>query len=119
MWQIKKFLTRARIGLILLLLISVRLVPFNLLHYHNNQFANFEAFNNSTGHQLTKEAISNDAPYCEFHKFLSLTSNSFVLDVGNNLLEPASYDIVITTIVEPKSTYLHLDILNKGSPLLV
>ena len=119
MWQINKIFTRARIGLILLLLISVRLVPFNLLHYHNNQFANFEALNSSAGHQSTEEAISNDAPYCEFHQFLSLTSSSFVLDVEDKLLEPASYDIVVTSIVESKSTYLHLDILNKGSPLLV
>ena len=118
MWQINKIFTRARIGLILLLLISVRIVPFNLLHYHNNQFANFDALNSWSEHQSTEEAISNDASYCAFHQFLSLTSNSFVLDVGNNLLEPARYDFVIIIIVESKSTYLYLDILNKGSPLL-
>jgi hypothetical protein len=118
MWQNNKAFTSSRTSLILLLLISVRLVPFNLLHYHNNQFANFDALINGAGHQSTEEAISNEVPYCAFHQFLSLTSNSFVLNVGVNLLKPARYDIVITTLVESESTYLHLDILNKGSPLL-
>jgi len=118
MWQNNKIFSRTRIGIILLLLITVRLVPFNLLHYHNNQFANFEALNSWAGHQSTEEAISNDAPYCAFHQFLSLTSNIFVLDVGHKLLDSANLEITITIIIELKSSYLLFDILNKGSPLL-
>lgn len=119
MWYSNKILTRFRISLILLLLISVRLVPFNLLHYHNNQFASFEVFSGNVGNQSDTETISNDTPYCTFHQFLSLTSNGFVLEVDNGLREPVGYEIGDTAIIELSSTLLFFDILNKGSPLLV
>ena len=117
MWLDNKIFSRARIGLILLLLISVRLVPFNLLHYHNNQFANFEALSNNARHQSTEEAISNDAPYCAFHQFLSLTNNSFTLDSETQIIEPVTNNTGLTLQYESRAKYLLLNILNKGSPL--
>lgn len=119
MWYSNKILTGTRISLILLLLISVRLVPFNLLHYHNNQFASFEVFSGGVGNQSATAAISNDTPYCTFHQFLSLTSNGFVLEIDNELFESVKHEIGTTTIIELSSTLLFFDILNKGSPLLV
>ena len=119
MWQNNKIFTRARIGLVLLLLISVRLVPYNLLHYHNNQFANFAALNRSASHQSTEETISNDAPYCTFHQFLSLTSNIFVLDSEAEIIEPIINNLGATIEFESRAKYLLFDILNKGSPLPV
>ncbi len=119
MWYSNKILTRARISLILLLLISVRLVPFNLLHYHNNQFASFEIFTDDVSHQSSTETLSNDAPYCTFHQFLSLTSNGFVLEIDNELIEAVNHDIGTTVVFELSSTLLFFDILNKGSPVLV
>ena len=119
MWYSNKILTRARISLILLLLISVRLVPFKLLHYHNNQFASFEMFIDDVSHQSSTETISNDAPYCTFYQFLSLTSNGFVLEIDNGLIEAVNNDIGTTVVIELSSTLLLFDILNKGSPQLV
>ena len=119
MWHANKFRTRARISLILLLLISVRLVPFNLLHYHNNKFASFKMFIADVSHQSSTETLSNDAPYCTFHQFLSLTSNGFVLEIDNDLIEAVNHDIGITVVIEHSSTLPLFDILNKGSPILI
>ena len=118
MWYSNKILTRTRISLTLLLLISVRLVPFNLLHYHNNQFASFEMFIDDVSHQSSTETISNDAPYCTFHQFLSLTSNSFVLDIDAEIFEPIINNTGLTLQIESRAKYLLSNILNKGSPLL-
>ena len=119
MRQNNKVYTRARIGLVLLLLISVRLVPFNQLHYHNNQFANFAALGSSNGPQSTEETISDDAPYCTFHQFLSLTSNNFVLAIEAQIFEPIINNTRSTLQFESRVKYLLFDILNKGSPRLV
>jgi hypothetical protein len=119
MWHSNKILNRARISLILLLLISVRLVPFNLLHYHNNQFASFDLFSDAVSHQSATETISNDAPYCTFHQFLSLTSNGFLFEHDNEIVEPVIDDRGSTEIIGLSSALLLFDILNKGSPLLV
>ena len=118
MWFTNIILTRARISIILLLLISVRLIPFNLLHFHHYQFAAFEMFSGIIGHQPTAETINNYTPSCSFDKFLSLTGTGFVLGISNNLIEPACYDIGTTALLEIRSTQLLFDILNKGSPQL-
>ncbi len=118
MWYSNKILTRARISLILLLLISVRLVPFNLLHYHNNQFASFDALVSSSEHYSTEETISDDPPYCTFHQFLSLTSNSFVLAIGVEIFEPIINNSGLTLQIESRAKHLLFNNLNKGSPLL-
>jgi hypothetical protein len=76
-------------------------------------------FIDDVSHQSSTETISNDAPYCTFHQFLSLTSNGFVLDIDSGPLEAVSHDIGTTVVIELSSTLLLFDILNKGSPLLV
>jgi len=119
MRQKNKILTRARVSLVLLVLISVRLIPYNLLHYHNNQFTSLEVLNIKTGHKSTEEAISNEAPKCSFHQFLSLTNNSFVLDVESQIFEPTGNYIGATLQIESRAKYLPFSIMNKGSPLPV
>jgi hypothetical protein len=76
-------------------------------------------FIDDVSHQSATETISNDAPYCTFHQFLSLTSNGFVLEIDNGLIEAVNHDIGTTVVIELSSTLLLFDILNKGSPVLV
>ena len=76
-------------------------------------------FSNDVSHQSATETICNDARYCTFHQFLTLTSNGFVLEIDNEIIEPVNHDIGSTEIIGLSSTLLLFDILNKGSPLLV
>lgn len=118
MWSDNKIFTRIRISLILLLIISVRLVPFNLLHYHNNQFANFTALNNFDKPFSHEETISDDIPYCVFHKFLTLTAGSFVLASDALKVEPVIKNSASIFQIELRETSWLFAILNKGSPRL-
>ena len=119
MWYINKFLARTRISLILLLLISVRLIPFNLLHYHQNQFAGLQTLRGNVGIQSDAKAIYKDIPTCSFDQFLSLTSTGFVLGSCPDFIVSASTEIGKTIILELRAKQLLHEILNKGSPLLV
>lgn len=114
-----KIFVKARISLVLLLLLSVRLIPFNLLHYHNSQFASYEIYSGSVSLWYLPETISDDSSSCSFDKFLSLTGTGFVLEIEGALIEPVIHDIAITSISELRSTLLLVHILNKGSPQLV
>ena len=118
MWHSNNFLTRTRISVILLLLISVRLIPIDLLHYHQSQLDGSEMVSGNIGILTVEKAISSEIPTCSFDKFLSLTSTGFVLDNGNGIVVSTRNVISTTTILELSSKQLLREILNKGSPLL-
>ena len=115
---IKKNFQRNGISLVLLLLISIRLVPFNLLHYHNNKFADFEALGITNGRQQIEDTITLERNGCSFHQFLSLISHNFVFDAEYKISEPIEYGIGTTPISDSKAEFILFEILNKGSPKL-
>jgi hypothetical protein len=100
------------------LLISVRLIPFNLLHYHNSQFASYKMFG-GVSHWATTETISHDNTPCYLDQFLTLTATAFVLEVSDTQIDSTNCDIGKTPIIVLRPALLHFDILNKGSPQLV
>jgi len=119
MWYNNNLITRNRISVVLLLLMVIRVVPFGLLHYHNNQFANFEAL--SIIADLPSEEVSLDIsnPACSFHDFLTLISNGFVTEVESEILNTKIPNTGSTILFDSVTKYYLFDILNKGSPRLV
>ena len=119
MWYRNSILTKERISLILLILISVQLIPFNLLHFHNNQFGGFTVISIESGIGSEALQIKAKAPTCTFDKFLSLQNQNFTfeelhLEVGSSLFEEG-----LNFINQSKFELLPSDILNKGSPFPV
>lgn len=107
-------LIRTKVSLVLLLLIAIRVVPFGLLHYHNNQFGGI-TLNNPTSHTVNA-GLSNYISYCTLDDFLSLTTSGFVLATEYELPLPIQFETTNTVAVDSGSNYLLFEILNKGSP---
>ena len=119
MWHTNNLFTRNRLSVVLLFLMVIRVVPYGLLHYHNNIFANFEAL--SIIADLPSEEVSLDIanPACSFHDFLTLLSNGFVTEVGSKVLNTKVLNTGSTVLFDSETKHHLFDILNKGSPRLV
>ena len=114
----KKYLTVRKIGSLLLLFILMRLVPFNILHDHNNTFANYDAFTTlPTSHSYEKSIILDDLS-CTFDQYLTLLSQSFVVNTCSTHNVPFVYYNGTNHKPELESWFQSLDKLNKGSPKL-
>jgi hypothetical protein len=118
MWHNNNLITRNKISIVLLFLLSLRVVPFGLLHYHNNHFANSDAL--SVIADLPSEEVTLDIenPACSFHQFLTLVNNGFVVEMESEMLEPVVIGTDLIVLPESRVKYLLFKILNKGSPLL-
>jgi hypothetical protein len=117
MWNRQNIFSRERVSIILLLLISIRLIPFNLLHYHNGEFAGFKAIiiiaDTDDNSHLDISTTS-----CTFHQFLDLINHGFFLDTGGEIIFPDDFSerVIVYSKNKPQVFFIH--ILNKGSPFL-
>ena len=118
MWHTNNLITRKRLSVVLLLLIVIRVVPYGLLHYHNNYFANFEAL--SIIADLPSEEVSLDIanPSCSFHEFLTLINNGFITEVDSKTLNSKDPNTGSTVLFDSVAKHHLFEILNKGSPRL-
>lgn len=115
----KKILSRNNVSIALLFLVLLRLVPFNLLHYHNGVFASFKASTNifisenNSDYQLAEKTSS-----CSFHQFLDLINHAFSLDATFQYVTTSLFGNNQSIYFEGQSTDVAIYILNKGSPML-
>lgn len=119
MWHNNNIITRNRISIVLLFLITLRVVPFGLLHFHNNHFASFDALSLIADFPEEDESLDIAKPACSFHQFLTLINNGFVVEDETEISEPDIKSTEPTVLSESKVKYLLLGIWNKGSPLPV
>ena len=120
MWNNRKSTYRQHLSVILLLLIAVRVVPFGLLHYHNGNFANFEAsastlssFENNADSQ-----VKDSSGPCSIHQLIDIINNGFQLGTILQIINVAIYNDNINLYTEHRLEVISVYILNKGSPKL-
>jgi hypothetical protein len=121
MWQNKKSTYKRHIGFILLLLIAVRVVPFGLLHYHNGKFADFQASNYSTQElpNNTETLLKDSRGSCSLHELLDIINNGFFVGSDLQIIETGIYNDNINLYTENRLEAISINILNKGSPVLI
>ena len=119
MWHTNNLFTRNRLSIVLLFLMVIRVVPFGLLHYHNNNFANFEALSIIADLPSEEESLDIANPACSFHEYLTLISNGFVTVVESEILNTKVLNTGSTILFDSVTKHHLFDILNKGSPELV
>jgi len=115
----KKLFSRNLISLALLLLILLRLVPFNLLHHHNGEFASFNVSVDISDTQTTNERFLDEASNsCTFHQFLDLINHGFFIDSNLRIFNADLFDEEHIQYTENRLDVISIYILNKGSPAL-
>ena len=119
MWHTNNLITRNRLSLVLLFLMVIRVVPYGLLHYHNNYFANFEALSIIADLPPEEVALDIENPACSFHEFLTLISNGFITEVESKILNSKDPNTGSTVLFDSVAKHHLFEILNKGSPRLV
>ena len=110
--------SRNFISLTLLFLILLRLVPFNLLHYHNGEFASFNVSSNAANSQNTSESSLIEATNsCTFHEFLDLINHGFFIDPQLQIFEAPLFNEEFILYTENRLDVISIYLLNKGSPM--
>lgn len=118
MWHNNTLITRNQISIVLLFLLSLRVIPFGLLHFHNNNFTNFDALGVIAELPSEEVTLEIENPACSFHQFLTLVNNGFVVEMECEMLGPVVIGTDLIVLPESRVKYLLFKILNKGSPLL-
>lgn len=121
MWNNRKNIYRRHLSVILLLLIAVRIVPFGLLHYHNGNFASFEtsAFSAQGLGNNIESLVKEPTGTCSLHQLLDLINNGFYVGTALQILNTGIYNDNIILYTENRLDVISVNILNKGSPVLV
>jgi len=115
---IKQLFSRSQLGGILLLLILLRLVPFNFLHYHNGTFGGNKVVISNPVSQSDDPIWENNTGYCSFDQFLELIAHGFLVSPVYTVFVEDNYRNYYAILVKSDQLGYSIYLLNKGSPIL-
>lgn len=102
-------------SILMLCLMLIRVTPFNILHYHNQQFADVEGLSPVL---LTDVETNLDVHVvnCALHQYFSLLQHSFIYSAEFELNTTSPKQVFIPAHNSGIPAQIYIDINNKGSP---